>query len=432
MIRFFKISFIFSLLITSVPSYSNEVFPFKIGSNQVLNYEQTRALSILNSLLSATFKSAKVKRYTIEYETNRIQNEILKFKKTKIIFNNNPTAVLLDKELFNLLTRKLIAKALKITTNELQNQNVDWILTALHRHFKLLITQKFIPLRASFPVVHYMVISGINLNPEIIIESELYNSTGFEYELYSEMCSILLNTILDQENGKKIITDYMKSTIIEKNQPAIETLYHVLKSNLKYGSNKLEIEKHFFDQLNKSALHYSVNLFMPASAEFTLEKFKKINQIEYKLKDNSTVTKTCTLNNITENIDSMKQPVQRIRGIRAELNKVYEYTPYFMKKSLYDISQDLLNLTDIINKNSFEDKSKKIQLAIKHSIKKLYKEAEKQKILNKTLFLCEIKNVSIADGFNKHLKIIDKSREYDKNLYPQLNKYLDKLDEMYK
>ena len=224
----------------------------------------------------------------------------------------------------------------------------------------------------------------------------------------------------------------MKSTIIEKNQPAIETLYHVLKSNLKYGSNKLEIEKHFFDQLNKSALHYSVNLFMPASAEFTLEKFKKINQIEYKLKDNSTVTKTCTLNNITENIDSMKQPVQRIRGIRAELNKVYEYTPYFMKKSLYDISQDLLNLTDIINKNSFEDKSKKIQLAIKHSIKKLYKEAEKQKILNKTLFLCEIKNVSIADGFNKHLKIIDKSREYDKNLYPQLNKYLDKLDEMYK
>ena len=450
MTKFLKTILLIFLALLSIPVYSNNIFPFSIGKNQVLDYNQTRALSIFNYLLSKTIESPKVKSYTIEFDTNSQEKEKLKFSESKIIFYNTPTEVLLNKKLFVSTAKKIIFNALQIDNkgvndlSEYENQAVNWIFTALHRRFVLMINQKFIPLRASFPCMHYMLISGINLESKTIIESQLYYSSGFKYEAYAEMCEILLITVLEEKKGKEIISNYIKSSILKtidssKNQVFESNSKQPVKQSRSRGTNNLgyistdkqnSIPLDVSKELNKTALYYSINSFMPASVEFSLKKFEELIKIEYISKNNPNLTKTCSLKHITDNIDSMDSPTRELKNIWKKFNQVQEYFPYFMKKPVMDIAGDLIKLIDLINNNSIKDMSE-IQLSINNSINRLYKESKKQETLNNMMFLCELKNIKAMIRFGKHLNIIDESNNYNKDLWPELNRYLDKQNRFY-
>jgi hypothetical protein len=171
---------------------------------------------------------------------------------------------------------------------------------------------------------------------------------------------------------------------------------------------------------------------MPPSPEFTLKKFEKTNNIQFKLKESSNSFKTCSLKNITKNIDRMDSPIRKLKSIRSNLNYLHSYSPHYMKSPIQDISKNILKLTNSLKKEITVDKFDKIQLSINNSIDKLYKSVAIQDKLNKLMFTSEIEYFNTEKRFSRQFEIINKYNSNNENLYPELNKYLDNLDETFR
>ena len=435
MLNIKQIFFFIALFMISLCSYSNQIFPFTIDESNVLTYKQTKSLSTLNFLLTQTISSKKLAPYLIEYDTINTNPKKYIFLKNKIIFYNDPKIILTQKKIFQDITVNLITNALDIDKSNFNTQNINWIITALRSRFNMLTSDHHIPLKASFPSVHYMLISGIKLNPKSILKSQLCNTSGFTHEIYSEICSILLISILKQKNGKQIISDYISaaSNNVETEEKTM-LLYKAINANI--DKNKLHSdispEKHFLAFLNKTAQDYSINSYMPPSPEFTLKKFEKTNNIQFKLKESSNSFKTCSLKNITKNIDRMDSPIRKLKSIRSNLNYLHSYSPHYMKSPIQDISKNILKLTNSLKKEITVDKFDKIQLSINNSINKLYKSVAIQDKLNKLMFTSEIEYFNTEKRFSRQFEIINKYNSNNENLYPELNKYLDNLDETFR
>jgi hypothetical protein len=428
--KFFKSTLLGLLIIFTTPAYSNNIFSFHTCKNQVLNYHQTKSLSLLNHLISQTIESPQKINYTIEYNTTNSQSEELILSKSKIIFNNSPTKVLHNKKYFKLITEKLLTDALIKNKKQKTNRKLNWIIAALHRRFRHFTDHEYIPLKGSYPITHYMIMNNIILEPKFIIETQLYTSSGFKYEIYAELCDILLRDLQKQKNGKKIIANYIKNSINSNNQTAINTLYQSLSQTQKTDQQIKLLKKKLRIELNKTARDYSVNTFMPANTKYSIKIFNKLNIIKYKPKDNPNSLKICYLKNIVNNINSMNTPINVLRRTIIKINHAQIMFPYFMKKPAINISNDLEKLITAI-KNNTQINKHKIQKSINNSIDSLFIGVKKQKALNKTMLICEIKNLNTFNRFKRHFKIINKNENYNKDLWPELNKYLDTQNKQY-
>ena len=407
---------------------SKDVFLFTISPNSFLNYQQKRSISGINSALSKYLLVNKPIDYTIITKEQRVAKKnrhAFSINNTSILFSKSPDILSKNKNIFSDFTINVISKALKIDQTKLNDKNLQWLLAGIYKNYQRYIATDKIPLRASFPITHYLMMSGEKISIKNFFSSGLCDSYSIGKELYIEESEIFLNTMAHLKNGKLIINELIKYSAANPiNTSLFPRFISLLKKYTKYKS-----AKSFNSLLNKSAFYYSVNLFMPASTNYCKAEMKKMETVVYKEKD-SFIVKKCKLTEIASKLKKMENPKIILKKKISFLKKIKNSFPYFLISPTNNLIETLSEL-----KNNAHDLNQKTENEFNNRISKCIKSfhanAEKQDKLNKLLEKTEIETIPINKQVDIYSKIIETHKIKEKAFWPELNKYMDQLDKQY-
>jgi hypothetical protein len=343
--------------------------------------------------------------------------KIIKNKKggLRIYLNSSYSLITKGRKVSRTLLRAFILSTLNLSYSKGNIKKINWLVNALNRKLDKKTFPAIYPDSGSFPCIHYLLINGYRLQPDIIINDRAASNKDAVYKINSEADEILLDSILSLKDGRKILVDYLKSVCSEDSKNNIEVFYTVLSRNIKLPRE--ECETSFMKYLNNTAFKLSINSFMPASVKYTTNAFHSACIVSYSPKNSLDTIKECSLENLPEICNSIDYPDKLIQELKMKFVRLNSFSPFFLQKPINGIIKALREFRLKKEAASFR---KNVLLYKKEFAVAATKEIEIRKLLQEK----EKKHVRIPARYDCYFQVIDTDDNNLDKLWPELNNYL--------
>lgn len=343
----------------------------------------------------------------------------------------------------NLKTHSSIISALLLQKYGIKPDNLymkvpDWITSALLRRVRRQMDKSKIPGIPAYPGIHAMMTENFELNPWIFIKHPLKYEDNHAYELYSEGCELLLESILRISGGKNAVQTIVKLAVdgispeaafktsikklLEKHD-ADSFLSVPSDISEKADSSDLKIELWF----KSSAQNLSVNLFNPAPGKFTEKMLIRMQKISYREKaegdKHNRQEYCCDIEDFPEKSDKIEDPILIVSRHQKCLTELLYQSSMILHPSMGNIC-GALSYLKTGEKRKFRSKYTKAKSEFHDAFGRLTE-------IESFLAAQEQAFIPPSYRYSEQLKILEESRKPSEALWPDLHKYLDGEEKLY-
>ena len=386
------------------------------------NFDYYKIKSLITKINNLTAMSLGRSSLTsLTFNLNKKIKNIFKIKR-----DNDSFTIYLTQD-YNMLKycQKLHVKLLKIVVlNSLDIQvtkrnlnNANWLVYAINRKLDRILFPKIYLEKGSFPGIHSLMISECKLTPESIIKYPVpFKDYGPNFIFYSEVCEILLNTVLSVENGQTILAEYFQKLSTKNGENDFNLFYNLYKKDRNILFDKA---KQSFDRkLNTIAFDSSMNSYIQAEPKFILKEFTSIFSYSYKLKESSDVIHKGTIDNLPQIIEKMEAPEVLLNHIILKFNRLKKFVPTLFYEPIDGIVSLLKDLQRGKNIKLYKTKVDKYRNQFRNT-------AVIEKQIEDLLIEVEGNSIRVPVKYKLFFQVIDDESTFLAEIWPDLNNYLD-------
>jgi len=217
----------------------------------------------------------------------------------------------------------------------------------------------FMPGLITYPATRALSIAMSEPDLHSILENPLDYSDGPAYQLYSEICAVLVEALTRfPGGGREVITSMLKASMADGNpydsfRNSTAQILKKVRGDFP-ASPEIEDSDKLFEVWSKTIMRNgSVNIFFPGDSKFAIRRLESIEDVSYELiqppaKDNDEKTKVewrrCRMGELGNKWQEISNPEKTVLRLIRCMGEFSNQVPQMLQK---DVNKLIISLKDL-------------------------------------------------------------------------------------